>query len=428
MNPMATVSKGKGFPGVLRRAWTLAGRYGLTRTPMTQRIERFAEILRRCGCGATFPVTADTLAAANGFTASHLADRIEFAVHGCRHVDHTHLPREKQLEFLQRALRVFAGRGIVPRGFRAPYLRWNDDTLAVVGEAGLLYDASWALAWESTLVAETPEYRRALSFYRSASAMDYPSLPRWDGGVVRIPYNLPDDEALVERLNLRTEDSMNRIWTEMLDKTYRLGELFCLGLHPERIYLCEPALAATLQRASAMKPSVWIARLEEVATWWVARTRAEVAITEKDDGRIHVSVRGPHGLVILSRGVEVENAMVEPWFKRVRILRVSEFDIRTRRRPFVGVSPSSSPRLMDFLRQQGYILEEAENGLNHAFFLDRPNFEETDERALLGEIERGGFPLVWLGRWPYGARSALCVTGDLDAFSLWDYAARLLPD
>ena len=50
---------------------------------------------------------------------------------------------------------------------------------------------------------------------------------------------------------------------------------------------------------------------------------------------------------------------------------------------------------------------------------------ETVER-LLAQIEGGDFPLVRLGRWPNGARSALCVTGDIDALTIWDYGLRFL--
>ena len=90
------------------------------------------------------------------------------------------------------------------------------------------------------------------------------------------------------------------------------------------------------------------------------------------------------------------------------------------------MSPASSPYLLSFLRQQGYIVERAENAGSHSFYLDRPQFGLEDERALLSLIEQGDFPLVRLGRWPNGAQSALCVTGDIDALSVWDYGLRFL--
>jgi hypothetical protein len=103
-----------------------------------------------------------------------------------------------------------------------------------------------------------------------------------------------------------------------------------------------------------------------------------------------------------------------------------EFSFQAERRPFIGVSPSSSPSLKSFLRQQGYIVEVTESGQTHTFHIDRPHFSYQDERPLLAEIEHSNFPLVRLGRWPNGARSALCITGDIDALTLWDYSLRFL--
>ena len=427
MRALSVARQGKSTFGTLKRVSTIFRRYGSTPTKVAQSLEKCVQTLEKFHCGATFPITASTLAGNERIVERYLNRGIEFAVHGYQHLDHTRLPLELQLENMYRARRLFAAGGMIPRGFRAPYLRCNGDTLTAIADAGFVYDASWALAWEVSQVAETPEYQRALSFYHSDSAVDYPSLPRWYGDVVRIPYNLPDDEALVERLSVKTEECMGRIWVDILDRTWKLGELFCLGLHPERTTLCQSALLATLKQAVSKRPQVWLTTLEEIATWWLNRTRAKVTCTEKGDRLVHVSVRGPKGVVILSRGVQVEGEIAGPWLGEIRISQASELDVRASCRPFIGVTPSSAPRLKNFLRQQGYIVEETDCSLTHTFVLDRPRFDETDERALLEQIDQGDFPLVWLGRWPNGARSALCVTGDLDAFTLWDYASRLLP-
>jgi len=45
---------------------------------------------------------------------------------------------------------------------------------------------------------------------------------------------------------------------------------------------------------------------------------------------------------------------------------------------------------------------------------------------LIETIEASPGPLVRYWRWPDGAKSALAVTGDMDALTLLDYAARLL--
>jgi len=43
---------------------------------------------------------------------------------------------------------------------------------------------------------------------------------------------------------------------------------------------------------------------------------------------------------------------------------------------------------------------------------------------VLDAIESGTGPLVRVWRWPDGARSALAVTGDIDALTLRDFVVR----
>ncbi len=218
---------------------------------------------------------------------------------------------------------------------------------------------------------------------------------------------------------------MSKLWLAILDKTYALGELFTLGLHPERIELCEAPLIATLQKARALSPAVWIARLDEIARWWIERSHTVVTVTPGEEGELSVSVRGPIGVTILTRGVSTSPAgsKGDGHYQRIS---ANEIFLRCDRRPFIGVSPSSPPDLSGFLRQQGYIVEATDSPHTHSFFVDRPAFRYEDERQLLAQIEGGDFPLVSLGRWPNGARSALCVTGDIDALTIWDYGLRFL--
>jgi hypothetical protein len=119
-------------------------------------------------------------------------------------------------------------------------------------------------------------------------------------------------------------------------------------------------------------------------------------------------------------------AATESWDGRYRWVRAVDFEVTAERRPFIGVTSRSSTRLASFLRQQGYIVEQAGNDRMHALTLDRPEFSREDERSLLATIEDDDFPLVKLGRWPDGYRSALSITGDIDALTLWDYGLRLL--
>lgn len=423
MNPISIATKGKGPFKMLKRVRTIGGRYGVTPDKMDRILARFAGVLDEFGCGATFPITTAALARNKGIVEKYQAQNIEFAVHGYYHVDHTQLSLDAQLEHFTRARHAFEAQHVTCRGFRCPYLRWNDDTIEAVTQAGFLYDSSQGLAWDVVKEVETPAYRHVLGFYGAASAADYPALPRWDKNLVRIPYCLPDDESLIDRFQLKTDESKSRLWLAVLDETYRLGELFTLGLHPERIDLCEAPLRATLRRARDWSPAIWIARLDEITQWWKDRTAATTTLAHDDGREFQINVEGPAGVRLMARGVE----WLSPSAARDGMYHIAEgasIRLRAARRPFIGVSPESAPYLTSFLRQQGYIVERTADGRSYGLYLHRPDFQYQDERPLLTEIERSDFPLARLGRWPNGARSALCITGDIDALTIWDYGLR----
>jgi hypothetical protein len=425
MNPVSVAIKGKGTFNFIRRGTSIARRYGVTPGKMDRALAQFAAVLRQFECSATFPITTVALQRNPRLVGKYQAQGIEFAIHGYRHVDHSQLSPQEQSTHLASAQRIFAQAGIRAQGFRSPYLRWNSDTLAALQQGGLVYDSSQGLAWDVLNGSETPAYRHVLDFYGALSANDFPSLPSLQDDLVRIPYNLPDDEALVERLALASPEAGSEIWTSMLRRTYELGELFSLGLHPERIAPCHKPLTDTLAAARRLSPPVWIARLDEIAAWWRARSEATVQVTTGDDREFQVTVDGPPGVVALARGVHVQ-AATRPWISDYQQVETLSFTLRTERRPFIGVAPDSSDRLMRFLRQQGYIVETATDAGRYALYLDQTDLAEQDERGLLTQIEKADLPLVKLGRWPEGNRSALTISGDLDALTLWDYGLRFL--
>jgi peptidoglycan/xylan/chitin deacetylase (PgdA/CDA1 family) len=423
LNAVLTAAEGKGLGRMIRRGNDIGSRYGLTTGKMDEAVNRFARVLRACDCGATFPLTAVALARNRWDIESFRSLDIEFAVHGLCHIDHSRIGLAQQLDQLGRAMRLFAERGINRPGFRGPYLRCNADTLTAVRQLGFAYDCSQGLAWPVVDGLETEAYRHVLQFYRALPATDYPALPRLEDGLVRMPYSLPDDEAFVDRLAL-TPPSMERLWTAILAETYRLGELFVLGLHPERIRACEAALVRTLRAARELSPGVWVARLDEIARWWAERSQATVACEEAENGALRIRVSGPAGLTVLARRVRT-SAPAAWWSGVYRQVGAPEFDVFASQRPFIAVSERTSPRLTSFLCQQGYIVEAASRDHDHALTLDEPEFAPRDERPLLALIEGGAFPLVRFSRWPDGRRSALAITGDIDALTLWDYGLRL---
>jgi peptidoglycan/xylan/chitin deacetylase (PgdA/CDA1 family) len=423
--PLATATRGKGLWNMFKRSAVIGKRYGFTSRNMDRILTRFADILERFNAKATFPITGAAVARSNGFAKTHQRELIEYAVHGFYHVDHSQLPLTDQINQFSQANQLFTDRGIMPSGFRCPYLRWDDDTIEAIKQSGFLYDSSQALVWDLQNCQPTESYHRVLKFYGAVSAKKYPALPRLDQDLVRIPYCIPDDEALIDRLVFSSEGAMNQIWLDILTETHRLGELFTLGLHPERLDMCESALITTLQKARELWPAVWFARLDEITNWWNARLNSVISIISQNNGFIHLNVSGPDGITVLVRNVNLK-AETETWDRDYQLVRSLDIDLQAEKRPFIGVSPSSDPYLISFLKQQGYIVEVSESAEDHTFYLDKSKFSYEDERPLLAEIDDGDFPLIRLGRWPHGARSALCVTGDIDALTIWDYGMRFL--
>src|SRR5918999_2540140 len=274
---IAVAAMGKGPVKMLHRARVIGGRYGVGRSRMEQRLALVHSLLERYGSGATLPVTGATVKRNPRVIARYAGLDIELAVHGYYHVDHTRLSDADQLVQLGRARRLLESIALPPVGFRAPYLRWNAATLNAVRQNGFLYDSSQAMHWPLNAGLATEAYRRALVFYGAVAAADYPVVPWSDRGIVRIPYCLPDDEAVVDRLRL-TPEAIGELWLRILRTTHERGELFTLGIHPERIERCAPGVIAVLEEARAARPPFWVARIDEIARWWRDRATSTVAV------------------------------------------------------------------------------------------------------------------------------------------------------
>lgn len=429
LNPVAVAARGKGASTLARRARVIRGRYGITPTRMEQRVAAVAALAERFGARPTLPITAAALRRNPSAVARHAAAGVEFAVHGLYHVDHAALDENTQATQLRRAAEVFEASGMPPTGFRAPYLRWDSATLAALRGNGYLYDSSQAMDWPVPQDIRTDSYARVLGFASSLPAARYPVTPWIEDGIVRIPCCLPDDEAAIDRLAL-SSDVIASLWLDILERTIERDDLFTLAVHPERIDLCRDAVEAVLEAARRSRPPVWIARLDDIARWWLDRAAAVVDVRETSDGTFDIRVSGPPGLTLEARGVDADpdgGRPSEASHDRFVPINGSRASIRSAVRPFIGVDPSAPPSVANFLHEDGYIVEAAPPAEGrHSFIVDRREFGFEDRQPLLDELRQGQFPLVRVARWPNGARAALSLTGDVDALTIWDYAFRLV--
>jgi peptidoglycan/xylan/chitin deacetylase (PgdA/CDA1 family) len=397
---------------------------------MDRALGRFADVLQTFGSEATFPVTAVVVKRNPHIVQKYCSQGIEFIVHGFTHIDYSRLSPEAQLAHLKSAVEIFGRAGIEVTGFRSPYLRRDPHLSRALVETGFTYVSNQPILWdvldESELAPSARKaYQRAIDFYDPWSAASRLSLPRLRDGLVEIPVAIPDDEILMDRVGNGAEGLVGRTWTSIFRQTYEQGELFTIQLHPERIGLCADGLSAVLRAARACEPRVWITRLDKVAEWWRLQAGTSVQVAEIGQGQLQFSVSGGPGRTIVARGVRVD-APTEPWTDGYDRVKNTNFVVHSDLRPLVGVSPGTAPPLVDFLRHQGYIVEACHSGENYSVYFDEPIFSTQAERSIVTRIEDRHAPLIKMARWPDGARSALVVTGDVDALTIWDYGLRIL--
>lgn len=429
VNSIYSVIKSKGLAGFSHRMSTIRQHYGFTPAALDHSLQNYVKILERHSCPATFPITAVTLQRYSELIKKYRNGVIDFAVHGYTHCDYLHMDLRELESHLNNALRIFSQKGLSPQGFRSPYLRRNDYLYSALEKTGLSYISNQPYFWEVIDVHALPSakkcaYDEIFIFYDPWLSSRRSSLPRMVNNLLEIPVSLPDDEILVERFGLSTNE-ITPVWQSILEQSYRRGELFTLQLHPERVPLCASSLEALLDEARALNPPVWCATLSEISAWWRTLGTTCLEILSSSGDEYQFTMKTPAGVVILARSIEGISPFL-PYSNTYQAISNPSFIVRSPCRPVIGISPHASLQLVSFLRQMGYITEISENKERYSFYFDQIVFDDDQEKSILDTLENSTQPLVRLARWPNGAQSALAVTGDIDALTLWDFGLRLV--
>ena len=420
---LAMSLRGRGPVGSAARTARVLSRFGATVSGMARRLDRYEAITSQLGIRPSWPTTACVLARHPDLLRRYAERGAELALHGLVHGDHAALDRRQQREAIARAADVFDRFGVPATGFRGPYLRYNDATLEVLREMGFRYDSTQAVIFPSgdgeREARAAPGYALALKLYSPLDARTVAVIPRLRDRLVRIPVALPDDEILVERLKLG-EPAATAHWLGVLDFTYERGDLFTMQLHPERIRELGQALSVTLTEACRRRPSIFLARLDEIASWWLRRSRFSLQVVRREEERYHVHLEADEDATLLVRGLDVPRTQ---WHGRDSICDLRDFDLESPRAPLVGISPRSPVAIASFLAEEGLPFEASDEREAFGAYVDVAQADWT-ESEVLDAIEEGPGPLVRLWRWPKDARSALAVTGDVDALTLRDFLVR----
>lgn len=168
----------------------------------------------------------------------------EFGLHGLIHINYDELSFEDQLRDFKEGWAVLDSFGIRnSRIFRAPYGRANDDTLNALKECSCAIDSSRTYLWD-VLTTDNRLYVKALDGYSLAKS----SVPNPENGVLEVPFSLPDDEMLVDRLDLPAE-KVAAAWKAAIAKAAETDQLFVLQLHPNRMGVLKKALESVIREA-----------------------------------------------------------------------------------------------------------------------------------------------------------------------------------
>lgn len=266
----------RGPKETLTRVATVINRYGIYKNKFFENMEVLTHILEEYDAKATIPITAKVLSENPNFHEFINNDRIEFAIHGYKHLDYTQLSYEEIVFHLNKSIDIFRENGIKAYGFRAPYLKINNTIINAIKDVGLKYDSSYTVCFD--VVSKGSENYLQVDHLIKLYNPKY-SLPVVSkiGGIIEIPVALPDDEMLLDRLKF-TPKKVAECWIAAMKKSIEVNEsVFVLQIHPERVLILKDALTMVIEWAVCN--NIEIIKLSEITEGGIKPGNHYLAIT-----------------------------------------------------------------------------------------------------------------------------------------------------
>jgi peptidoglycan/xylan/chitin deacetylase (PgdA/CDA1 family) len=418
--------KARGIRFIYQRGNRLLNRYGISPAMAIRRLNQSVETLAGLGCAPTFPTPGYVVQRYPKFIRSLEARGSEIAVHSYDHIDLGALPVPVARRQLERAIQTFERFGIENRGFRCPYLGWSEALRDALPVGMFDYSSNEAICFEPDNLevnSRSEFYKAVRGFYRGKIFSENLCMPSTRQNLIEIPVCVPDDLQLHDGIGLGPE-GIGLVWGKMLDQIYERGELFTLMFHPELALFLGIPFKSLLLKASQFHLPVWVARLREISDWWREKSSFKVEVTPGTTG-LRLNFTCTPRATILVRGLDTTGSTPN-WDGNYHRLLSDVLEVSANPRPFVGLAANVPDHTVSFLRDQGYIMDASETARSCGIYLDNDALSKLANKVeLVNYIETSPAPLVRFWRWPDGVKSALCVTGDLDALTLLDYASRI---
>ncbi len=257
----------RGISKWLRRFISIGRRFSFVPYKQVNIILQFADYLKAQGVRGTFFIPAILLER----YASHLRvidqETIEWGIHGLVHTDHSQLAYERQKTQIIKAIEIFDKYNFRFKGFRCPYLKFNEHTKKALLAAGRFqFDSSASIIWEDVYGPGEKYYSWIQDFYKAQPYAKGLALPYDADALTEIPVSLPDDDITLDRERLNSA-AIGPMWQQMLKTCHDNKEVFVLQLHPERFLELKEVLMGLIQYAKSLQPAIWITTLGDVAQW-----------------------------------------------------------------------------------------------------------------------------------------------------------------
>lgn len=419
--------RGIGF--VLKRGLHLLQRYGLTPGLAQKRIEDSVRLMQRYGCSPSYPTPGQVVDRYPRFIQKLQSLGAEICVHSYHHIDLRTCALNTAVDELAAALKAFERHGIHSSGFRCPYLSWSPELIAALPPQWFEYSSNEAVTLAPFLPAVSDQdsgvFNTINQFYAPVSGDTIKSIPYQLENLIEIPLFVPDDLQLQDGLKF-SQEQIAQFWVETLQRTHRSGELFTLLTHPELADRFAPAIETLLQSLADLTPRVWLARLCDISAWWREKSAFSAQFSSNPQGSLTISFQASPRAAILIRGISTPHS--HPWYGPDHLLEAHSLTLPAtiEKRPWLGVHPDFPPHALRWLHGRGFITELSHDPNAHVYYLSpRTVVSALELESIAADIEDSCSTLIRFGLWPDQAKSAFAVTGDLDALSLMDYAARL---
>lgn len=417
--------KQRGISFIGKRSISLLNRYGITPTKVIEGINLCVAALVEFDCRPTFFIPAIVVQKYPRLIHQLHQAGAEIAVHGYHHVDLSALPVEDARDALMHSVQVLKDFGVEPSGFRGPYLGCSDALLESIPTGLFNYSSNVAICWDNIPLNfdQSPFSKTLNRLYRVKPFEEAVCTPWMHFDMVEIPACIPDDLQLHDGFNM-TPEKLIDYWCQMLCLIHERGELFTLVFHSELASICAQPFREIFQEVQQLKPSVWVAKMSEISDWWQEKSTFRVDFNTNENGYEISFVCSPRATV-LARNLS-SKIPSQAWDGNYSQIQVRRIQLPANIRPFVGMAQNISPLTVSFLQEQGYILDmNDKTAASCGVYIDAAiQSGLSNLKQLIDYIEDSTVPLIRYWRWPDGAKSALSVTGDLDALTLLDYASR----